>query len=56
MEKKNYKNLYFFKKFKIINFFFFFSYLIIELQKKEGNNICIDCGAPNPQWYLFYLN
>ncbi|ORY69381.1 ArfGap-domain-containing protein, partial [Neocallimastix californiae] len=23
---------------------------IIELQKKEGNNICIDCGAPNPQW------
>ncbi|ORY31714.1 ArfGap-domain-containing protein, partial [Neocallimastix californiae] len=22
----------------------------IELQKQEGNNICIDCGAPNPQW------
>ncbi|KAL6602207.1 ArfGap-domain-containing protein [Neocallimastix sp. 'constans'] len=23
---------------------------LYELQKKEGNNICIDCGAPNPQW------
>jgi len=23
---------------------------LYELQKKEGNNVCIDCGAPNPQW------
>jgi len=24
--------------------------VLYELQKKEGNNVCIDCGAPNPQW------
>ncbi|KAL6588473.1 ArfGap-domain-containing protein [Neocallimastix sp. 'constans'] len=23
--------------------------VLYDLQKKEGNNICIDCGAPNPQ-------
>lgn len=24
--------------------------ILYELQKKDGNNFCIDCGAPNPQW------
>jgi ADP-ribosylation factor GTPase-activating protein 1 len=21
-----------------------------EIQKKNGNNACVDCGAPSPQW------
>ncbi|KAJ1818187.1 Zn finger-containing GTPase- Activating Protein for ARF, partial [Coemansia sp. RSA 2598] len=23
---------------------------LLELQRKEDNKICIDCGSPNPQW------
>ncbi|RKP08265.1 hypothetical protein THASP1DRAFT_15885 [Thamnocephalis sphaerospora] len=23
---------------------------LLELQRREGNRHCIDCGAPNPQW------
>lgn len=21
-----------------------------DIQKKNGNNVCVDCGAPSPQW------
>ncbi|RKP27678.1 hypothetical protein SYNPS1DRAFT_12322 [Syncephalis pseudoplumigaleata] len=24
--------------------------LLLELQRREGNRTCIDCGAPSPQW------
>ncbi|KAI9676177.1 MAG: Zn finger-containing GTPase- Activating Protein for ARF [Caeruleum heppii] len=23
---------------------------LLEIQKKNGNNVCCDCGAPSPQW------
>ena len=43
-----------FYSFYIYFFLLCFNYMLLELQKKEGNNVCIDCGAPNPQWYVFY--
>ena len=24
-----------------------------EIQKQNGNNVCIDCGAPSPQWVRY---
>ncbi|KAJ2451758.1 Zn finger-containing GTPase- Activating Protein for ARF, partial [Coemansia sp. RSA 2336] len=23
---------------------------LLQLQRKEGNKVCMDCGSPNPQW------
>ncbi|KAJ2740511.1 Zn finger-containing GTPase- Activating Protein for ARF [Coemansia sp. BCRC 34301] len=23
---------------------------LLELQRKDGNKLCVDCGSPNPQW------
>ncbi|KAJ2804561.1 Zn finger-containing GTPase- Activating Protein for ARF, partial [Coemansia furcata] len=23
---------------------------LLELQRKDANKVCIDCGSPNPQW------
>jgi len=47
-----YINIYFYIN---NNYLIFYMYFKIELQKQEGNNICIDCGAPNPQWYFFFF-
>jgi len=47
-----YINIYFYIN---NNYLIFYMYFKIKLQKKEGNNICIDCGAPNPQWYFFFF-
>lgn len=23
---------------------------LLDIQKQNGNNVCVDCGAPSPQW------